>query len=195
MKKLIVLVLAVLPFLSFAQYDSDFESKGKVEIHVGYGLLTAPDIITAFSDIFTTALLPGMIEKAESKGFGTFFGGAEYYINNHFTAGLQYSHAAYEHTYNMADQSVARMNTQYHTVMVSGKGIWFNQSLFQIYSALAVGPTFTKAENELGDTKTNTAFAFHISPVGIRIGNHIAFFAEAGFGYQGLISAGVSVRF
>ncbi len=188
-------MLAVLPFFSFAQSDSDFDSKGKIEIHAGYGLLTAPDIITAFSDVFTTALLPGMIEKVESKGFGTVFGGAEYYISNHFAAGLQYSHAAYEHTYNMADQSVAKMNNQYHTILLRGKAIWFNQSLFQIYSALAVGPTFTKAENELGDTKTNTAFAFHASPVGVRIGNHIAFFAEAGFGYQGLISAGVSVRF
>ena len=195
MKKLIVLVLVVLPFFSFAQYDSGFDSKGKIEIHVGYGLLTAPDIITVLSDVFTTALLPGMIEKVESKGFGTVFGGAEYYISNHFTAGLQYSHAAYEHTYDMDDHSVAKMNTQYHTILIRGKAIWLNQSIFQLYSTLAVGTTFTKAENELGDTKSNTAFAFHTSPVGVRIGNHIAFFAEGGFGYQGLISAGISVRF
>ncbi|MDD3700225.1 MAG: hypothetical protein PHC55_01195 [Bacteroidales bacterium] len=195
MKKLIVLILAVLPFLSFAQSDSGFDSKGKIEIYAGYGLLTAPDIITGFSDIFTSALLPGMIEKVESRGFGAAFGGLDYYISNHFTAGLQYSYASYEHTYDMQNQSVAKMNTKYHTLLARGKGIWLNTSLIQLYSVVAVGPSFTKADNDLGDTKTNTAFAFHVSLIGIRVGNQIAFFTEGGFGYQGLISAGVSVRF
>lgn len=157
--------------------------------------MSAPDLITGFSNIFTGALLPGMVRKIDSKGFGTIFGGIDYYINNQFALGAQYYYSAFEHQYQMQNESTSTLNTQYHSIILRGKGIWVNKPLFQLYSALAAGPSFVFAKNDQDDTKNNIEFAFQVSPIGIRAGNNIAFFLEGGFGYQGLISGGLSVKF
>lgn len=195
MKKLLALLLIGAPVAGLAQSGADFESKGNTEIYVGYGLLTAPDLITGFSNLFTGALLPGMVEKIDSKGFGSAFGGIDYYLGNRFTLGIQYAYASFERRYEMDDESIATLKNQYHTLMLRGKGVWVAKPVFQLYSALAAGPSFARAKNNKGETKSNTEFAFQVSPIGIRVGNHIAFFLEGGFGYQGMLSGGLSARF
>lgn len=195
MKKSLVLLLFALPLVTLSQSGSDFDSKGKTEFHVGYGLLTAPDLINGFSNLFTGALLPGMVERIDSKGFGTVFGGIDYYLGNRFALGIQYDYASFENQYEMQNESNASLKNRYHTIMVRGKGIWVNKPQFQLYSAFSAGPSFVHAENDKKETKDNVTFAFQGSPVGIRVGNHFAFFLEAGFGYQGMVSGGLSARF
>lgn len=195
MKKFFVLMLIALPLTAYAQPASGFDSKGSIEVYAGYGLLSAPDLITSFSNIFTGALLPGMVEKIDSKGFGTVYGGLDYYAGKHFALGAQYYYSAFERQYQMQNENTATLNTKYHSVLIRGKGIWVNKPSFQFYSALAAGPSFVSAKNDNDETKNNVEFAFQASPLGIRVGNHIAFFLEGGFGYQGLISAGLSARF
>ncbi len=195
MKRIFLLMLIALPVVATAQPASAFDSKGNIEAYAGYGLLSAPDFITSFSNILTGALLPGMVEKIDSKGFGTVYGGIDYYAGNHFALGAQYYYSAFERQYKMQNESTATLNTQYHSVLIRGKGIWVNRPSFQLYSALAAGPSFASAKNDNDETKNSIIFAFQASPIGIRVGNHIAFFLEGGFGYQGLISAGLSARF
>ncbi len=195
MKKLFAAILIIIPVATFAKTGSDLDLKGSIELHAGYGLLSAPDLITGFANIFTTALLPGMIERVDSKGFGTAFGGVDYYLSNRFTLGGQYYFSSFEHHYEMQNESIAILKTQYHTLALRGKGIWVSRQFFQLYSAIAAGPSFVVAENDMNETKQNTEFAFQVSPVGIRVGNHIALFLEGGFGFQGMISGGLSLRF
>ncbi len=195
MKKIFILILLALPVVASAQPASGSDSKGNIEVYAGYGLLSAPDLITGFSNIFTGALLPGMVKKIDSKGFGTVFGGIDYYAGNRFAVGAQYYYSSYESQYEMQNESTATLNTQYHTLLIRGKGIWVNNPSFQFYSALAAGPSFVKAVNDNDETKNSVVFAFQVSPIGIRVGNQIAFFLEGGFGYQGLVSAGLSARF
>ncbi len=190
-----MLMVIALPVVAPAQPASGFDSKGKIEVYAGYGLLSAPDLITGFANIFTGALLPGMVEKIDSKGLGTVYGGLDYYAGNRFAVGAQYYYSSYERQYKMQNGTTATLNTQYHSVLIRGKGMWVNKPAFQLYSALAAGPSFVSAKNDNDETKNNTEFAFQVSPIGIRVGNHIAFFLEGGFGYQGLVSAGLSARF
>ncbi len=195
MKRLFTMMLVALPlFATFAQTNS-FDTKGKVEINAGYGIATAPDIISGFSNMFTGALLPGVVERIDSEGFGSPFASADYYISNRFAVGLQYNFANYVHHYSLTDESIADLSNRYHTAMVRGKGVWINKPMFQLYSTVAAGPTFVTAKNEMGHVDNKIHFAFHASPVGIRVGNQIAFFVEGGIGFQGLISAGISARF
>ena len=78
--------------------------------------------------------------------------------------------------------------------MIRFKGNWVNRPAVQLYSALAAGATFMSGDNNSGTTDHSTAFAFQVSPIGVRVGNTFSFFAEAGFGYQGLLSAGLALK-
>jgi hypothetical protein len=37
-------------------------------------------------------------------------------------------------------------------------------------------------------------FAYQFTPLGVRTGQKVAFWAELGYGYKGLLNAGVSIR-
>lgn len=77
---------------------------------------------------------------------------------------------------------------------------WYNSKSgsFRLYSrvgigiALATRKTVTDAGVHL-DSKAS--FAFIAAPIGFEVGKNISFFAEAGFGQTGAISAGVRFKF
>ena len=83
---------------------------------------------------------------------------------------------------------------------------YLKRNLFEIYGSASAGANFCK-HSETGLTEKgknlarkestlDTQFAYQINPIGIRIGNQrVGGFAEAGFGYKGFITAGVSIGF
>lgn len=100
--------------------------------------------------------------------------------------------------------------------------VYFRSGLFELYGSAAVGADFTRrSEKEfstsicgadisgvtekggVGVTKTAvrqsdsfTSFAWQVNPVALRVGNHrIGGFLEAGLGYKGIVTAGVSFKF
>jgi hypothetical protein len=123
MKKFLTLIILALPVVTFAQSGPGSGLKGKTEVYAGYGLLTAQDVITGLSDVFTAVLLPGRVKRIDTKGLGAAFGGIDYYVGNRFALGLQFNHASYKRRYEMSDQSTETLTTRYQTLMLRGKAI------------------------------------------------------------------------
>jgi hypothetical protein len=72
----------------------------------------------------------------------------------------------------------------------------------RLYSKIALGACFDIFNNyEVKDdkvnkkSKTNVDFAYQVSALGVEVGQSVCGFAELGFGYQGVIQAGVKFRF
>ena len=68
----------------------------------------------------------------------------------------------------------------------------------KLYGAFSYGiSAFSDANVGYGhaDESGGKPWAFQATPIGIRLGRQIAGFAELGFGYKGLISGGLAVRF
>lgn len=75
---------------------------------------------------------------------------------------------------------------------------------FEAYTLLGAGVAFTKVTTTTRATpytpESTAATAYEgvkmqYTPIGIRVGGHLSAFAELGFGYKGLLNAGVSWKF
>ena len=92
--------------------------------------------------------------------------------------------------------------------------VYFRSGLFELYGSAAVGADFTRRSEKEFSTSTRgadisgvtetavrqsdsfTSFAWQVNPVALRVGNHrIGGFLEAGLGYKGIVTAGVSFKF
>lgn len=92
--------------------------------------------------------------------------------------------------------------------------VYFRSGLFELYGSAAVGVDFTRrsekefstsirdkggvgvAKTAVRQSESFTSFAWQANPVALRVGNHrIGGFLEAGLGYKGIVTAGVSLKF
>jgi hypothetical protein len=186
------LILLMLPFYTMAQSADDLP---RTEVYLGYGILSAQDVLTTFSSALATSLLPGYVERIDAKGFGTAFAGFDYFVGRRLSLGLQLNYAQYDENYKLSNNTSTTLQTSYLTPMVRSKLAWVHNPGFSFYSSVAAGATFLQSKNPgNGQTDKSTGLAFHVSPIGLRVGRTVAFFAELGFGFQGLVSAGLSVR-
>lgn len=91
-------------------------------------------------------------------------------------------------------------------VLPTAEFIYFRRNLFQLYGSAAAGVDFTRhyetgltaKGKELAEKKSkfDTGFAYQVNPIGIRVGNdRIGGFVEAGLGYKGFVTAGLSLGF
>lgn len=190
MKKLLLIALLAVSFNGFAQADN----KGKKDIYVGYGIVTAQDIIGATTSGLVGALVPGGYDKIKVSGMGAAFLGLDYYLSDKVAVGLQANYSSFtaEYVQSSGDNPTAKLN--FFTPMARMKVNWKNERSLQVYSSVAAGASFSKGKSHANTTSRSNNFAFHISPIGVRLGNTVAVFGEAGFGYQGLLSAGLSVK-
>lgn len=194
--KLFILSAALVIMVSLQiRAQSTNELRG-TELYAGYGIFTAQDILTGFSSTLAASLLPGYIDRIDAKGFGTAYAGFDYFVGRRVSLGLQLNYAQYDESYTLSNNTSTTLKTSYLTPMVRTKLAWVHNPGFSFYTSLAAGATFIQSKNESsgGQTDKTTGFAFHISPIGIRVGNAVALFAELGFGFQGLVSAGLSIR-
>ncbi|UFH52808.1 hypothetical protein [Spirosoma sp. KNUC1025] len=168
----------------------------RTEVYAGYGLLTAQDLLTGFSSTLAASLLPGYVERIDAKGFGAAYAGFDYFVGRRVSLGIQLNYAQYDESYKLTNNTSSTLKTSYLTPMVRSKLAWVRNPGFSVYSSVAVGATFIQSKNETSGSQTDktTGLAFHISPLGIRVGNAVALFAEVGFGFQGLVTAGLSIR-
>ncbi len=84
------------------------------------------------------------------------------------------------------------------TIMIRGDYHYRRTEMITMYSGIAVGACFVSTKNITNSEglhpDNQTDFAFHVNAFGIRVGKTFGFFAEAGFGYNGIIQAGLNVR-
>lgn len=92
--------------------------------------------------------------------------------------------------------------------------VYFRRGLFELYGSAAAGVDFTRrsekefstsirdagisgvAKTAVRQSDSFTSFAWQVNPVALRVGNHrIGGFLEAGLGYKGIVTAGVSFKF
>ncbi len=190
MKKLLLIMLLAISYSGFAQTSN----KGKLDIYVGYGLLTAQDIIQISGTMWSGVLLPGAFDKVDIDGFGAVFAGIDYYLNDRASLGLQVNYAAYDATYKLSSGGDFKIKNTFITPMIHAKANWVNLKYFQLYSAIAAGASFITGVDDNNKKGNSTSFAFQVSPLGLRVGNTFSIFAEGGFGYQGIVSAGVALK-
>lgn len=98
-------------------------------------------------------------------------------------------------------QLEGELKRSFITVAIEGQYRYQNMKKLQLYSGLGIGYTFgSETLNPPVDSgKTSSSgsinrIAWQINAIGIRIGNSVAGFIEFGYGYKGIVNAGLSVQ-
>ena len=83
------------------------------------------------------------------------------------------------------------------TVGVGTDYRYISRNIFQMYSGVSVAYTSenVKSSGSYNSPDTNGFVNYQFNVLGFRVGKKFAGFAELGYGYKGIINAGVSYQF
>ena len=188
MKKLLLIALLL--------NCATFVRAQKIEIYGSYGLASAQEIIDGLSDMGTSLFSGGTASSNTSHRYGPIAVGLNHYFTPRLSVGILYSNTSSRSVVSGGNSSDFYKNT-YNVIMARTDYRYINKSV-QLYSGISLGSSFATTKPENGtNTKTasTTDFAYQINALGIRVGRKIGVFTELGFGYNGIINAGVSAKF
>ena len=209
--KIFALSLCLLASLGQASAQSDYKcgSTNRNEFRFGYsdGLTLG---IASFWGMGLSDALTGT-QRTDEQSSGVFGMGYRYHICR-FRMGLDLGFASVSSKLNYTsgkgveptkDVKETQLN---FLVMPVAEMVYFKRGIIELYGSVAAGVDFTRVKEkgltELGKTKaqakaqTSTDFAFQVNPIALRVGNdRVGGFIEAGLGYKGFLTAGVSLKF
>ncbi|MGV0754700.1 outer membrane beta-barrel protein [Empedobacter brevis] len=183
MKKSLLILMSTITTSVFAQTSS------KHEISVGYGI--AP--VQEFGTLINDGVLMGIAGRKSDhiSGSGAINATYRYMINNRFSVGVSGFWSQSKVTYK--DPS-GKSTWNVFGVMANGKYNYIAKEKFQLYGNAGLG--YANYNNKTDNDKSSFgSLAYQVSPIGVYYGKNIGVFCEAGFGYNGILNAGVSYKF
>lgn len=192
MKKILLVAVALFAAV-FTTNAQDYETPSD-EISVSVGYFTHPHVALTFGDAFG-GIIDGDASSENSLGsFGVTY---MHNLNKRFGMGATTS---YEYIYKNAKDG-KKYTENFITVMPTVRAYWFRHNHFGMYSRLAAGVALNCSKgyvNGTGEEKSQTdvLFGFHLAPLSMEFGSSkVSGFLELGWGYQGIVNAGVKFGF
>ncbi|MCR5076620.1 MAG: hypothetical protein K6A82_01075 [Prevotella sp.] len=188
-----------------AQGGSKYVSENRNEFRISYSdgltLGTASFWGMGLGDALTGT------QRSDTKASGVIGLGYRYHLNR-FRAGLDVGFASVSSKSDYAGskkQDIKETQLNF-MIMPVAELVYYKKGIFELYGSAAAGVDLTRTKKkgltdrgkEHVDTKAKTSaeFAFQVNPIALRVGNeHIGGYLEAGLGYKGFVTAGVSVKF
>jgi len=178
-------------------------SMPKHEVYGGFGLLNDNQVGAMLADVISAVVTLGyLVEPGSYKAF-TPFVGYRYCFTNRFSLGGAFAYDVNSvKVFNEADRNNKReVNRHYMTFALEPKFNYVSKPSFQLYGYLGLGVTvvgFADATFDNGSKVKMSRVPFlnvHVTPLGVRFGNEFGGFVELGYGYKGILDAGISYRF
>jgi hypothetical protein len=174
-----------------------FFKRHAIEFRGLYGKWTAPDVVDAISQSVTGgSSLGDNLGSFDITGGGVYGGSIILFPDNKLSIGVDFLVNTNSTQYSYSTGGIANRNydMKYSSIMGRVDLHYINLHHFKLYGSAALGNSWRKASSG-GTTETKTGLAYQITPLGVAVGGMIAGWAELGFGYRGILSAGVAVRF
>jgi hypothetical protein len=197
-------ILASLLFISSASFSQEKKFNGVpgFDFKIGYGIVPVQNL----NESFSTELIPDLVDEnyvtLDRKGSGMFSASATFQTMGRWGFGIDAVYGKTEAIFRYPNTSTQEPTSKWFTVMGRVNFTYYtdvvNAPNIQIYGGIAAGSSFRDAQVEKGGTtKTfnQNYFAYQITPFGIRTGQKIGFWAELGYGFKGLLNAGLSLKF
>jgi hypothetical protein len=121
-------------------------------------------------------------------------------LSGRFLIGIGGAYEKASGDYQQNAQIVGSFRRQSYSVAAEGKYLYLNNNTVSCYGSLALGYTINRQhENKPKEwasiNQARNHFNLQISPIGIRIGTNLGGFVELGYGYKGILNAGMNYRF
>lgn len=190
-----------------AQYygDYDYITYSKHEVFVQYGAPSFQELSTQIRHTSLVARDGNTYEPSRFGYTGVFALGYNYYRSPYVSFGgyLGLSAAMLEMSKKGTSNPVFRSTVLSITGLITGNWVYFRSGLWEMSAQAAVGMTRWIDDQEMmqemsKDVSADTArwrFAYHLSPFHVRWGGTLGVFADLGWGYKGVVNAGMSVKF
>jgi len=192
-------VAALLSVEAFAQQK--FTAPKGLDIRIGYGVVPMQNIQESFSNELVPELADNNAIDLKKKGSGVFSASLNYQTKSRFGFGVDVLYGQTQSEFAYTNTSKSTVSSQWFTVMAKGSFMYyrdaFNVPNVELYGAAALGSSFREATgtvNNVEKSKSMSYFAYQFTPLGVRTGQKVAFWAELGYGYKGVLNAGVSIR-
>ncbi|MDR1585250.1 MAG: hypothetical protein LBS07_03620 [Prevotellaceae bacterium] len=174
------------------------EVEPKHELFAGYGLAGTSAVIEIFSDLLATSITSGGYQKKNVYWSGNFHAGYKFLPSKHTAVGLTYAYVKSSGDI-LFETKKGSIEHAYNTAAGEFDFRYINNPYFKLYSSIGAGLTLYREKYEVpsksAEINYKTHFNFQFSPIGIKFGNSVGAFAELGFGYKGVIHAGVFASF
>ena len=193
MKKIVS--LALLSMISLVAFSQE---KGTNEININVGFYTINDLALDLGEIVTTTGTLGTLTYARTTTAPTFGIAYESAIkNNWFFYADAYYQTISEDVFEN-DVKIGDINNTFITVGFGTNYRYIHGSWFQVYSGASIAWTSLIADytgaSDIEDSNNNY-FNFHIDALAVRLGSKFAATVAAGYGYKGILNAGLSLQF
>lgn len=189
-KSLLLILLSLLATGVFAQRN---------EIRVGYGVLTSNRILSGQTKSFGLDFSDAKISDPSTTGAISLSYRMKMLSKFRFgiTAGYESVTGKYSYTY-LGDNHVDTGKNRFWTMTADAQFSYLKlpSGIVELYWSASAGVGFNR--QTIGDfgTHSRTRFAYQVVPLGISVGiPWVGVYAEAGFGYRGLLQLGAYVRF
>lgn len=165
-----------------------------------YGKWTAPDVVDAIGESVVNGTIPSVsLSDFNVTGGGVYGGSVIFFPDNKLSIGVDFlvNANSSKATYTSAGGPATNTRSydmKYTSIMGRLDYHYINFHHFKLYGSTAVGASWRSASTG-SKTDSKTGFAYQITPIGVAVGGMIVGWAELGFGYRGVLSAGVAVRF
>lgn len=147
-------------------------------------------------------------ERSDQRCTGVFSLGYRYSLHRRFKLGMDVGMAKVTSKVKYSGDKAPSVKEKELNLMVlpTAEFVYFKRNLVELYGSAAAGMNFTRhyetGLTEKGktmaqkDSKFNHEFAYQVNPIGLRVGNNrVGGFVEAGLGFRGFVTAGVSLNF
>jgi hypothetical protein len=199
MKKLILLL--AIACIGAANLSAQVDSPNSIGLSVG--IITAPDFIEYAQPSFT-GIESSLITKNTTTSIPVFLFEYNRALGQHVDLGFSIGYQQFKSTYVDAFfESFPAGETQTHFLSIMPQFRFHYipvDSWLGLYSGAAVGLHYQVIDARditLFDVESSgsVGFSWQVTAIGVEVGNKFGAHAELGFGFKGIISAGLHARF
>lgn len=166
------------------------------EISIGVGGATFPDIAETAEDVGSIIGTIGLLRHTSKRTTPAVFASYGRFVDEHLKLGVSAGYQKFKNEYFIADAPWFSTEVSYFNFMFRGDYVYFDREWVDLYSGAGLGmAVVTEEKVEQKDTDTEYWFSFHVNALGARFGKRVAGFAELGFGFNGIVSAGLTAAF
>lgn len=202
-KQCIVGVFTLLTTFSYSQ------TQGTSEFNISLGIATLEDFRTTIQDATTSLIVSAVsgdkITHTDGSSQMGYTARYSYAIKDRWILGAALTYQTIKGKILVNDIESGGSSSKVYSFGIESDYRYVSKPSFQMYSGLGLGYAFGETTFDLGnklefkDSKEDSSsinyFTFHLTALGFRVGKELAAFAELGFGYKGIINAGLLYQF
>lgn len=169
------------------------QDQGRAEINIGAGMMATEN---AFADAIILSLSALINDPEDVRVTGAAWSITyKYYVSEKIAVGGS-------SVYNPSpDQWIPDFskNDEWKRRSLTTAGevtyFWTKHRAFQFYANAGAGFFVKRKTLYEMQSETNFGYTFQVTPAGLRVGDQVGLFMELGYGYKGVFSGGLSMRF